>query len=740
MSAQDRLFELLPAVYRDQDADNGDVLRALLAIVTEQVDVVERDVAQLYDDLFIETSRDWVIPYIGELVGNNLLYDSSRIGADDTAAALLPDLTGPSLRPPVAVRTRADVANTISYRRRKGTLPMLEELARDVTGWAAHAAEFMELVGWAQHLEHYRPQAAMFDLRSLERDDRIGGAFDEATHTVDVRAISQHDGWHHHRHLAIFLWRLGAYPLRRVPARGASAPWRFHLSPLGNVAPLFSRLRREGDEAGLSTELHVPGPIRRAFFQQDLATHKALTPVPSGTDLYGTSANPEASIDVTRNGVHVPAAQITCARLDPWPAARPVGNVIAIDVAVGRLAVGDGFAGVSKIDVDMLYGFPADIGGGPYDRPAWLIKSDPGVRRFEVLEGAAAPRFPDVATALAQWVIEGRPEGVVRILDSRTYPLPVSITLADPRRLAIESESGERPLLVTDPAGFEVKADGVDPDPERRGWLTLSGVAVEGFVHVTGDLGGVRLIHSTLIPGRTIEDGVPKPNPPAPSLVVEAAAGINTHLQVQVVSSITGALVIPATVRSVTVLDSIIDAAEATNGAIGAGTPTADTTKLRIERSTVLGRTNVRELEASETIFAGRVDTAQTQAGCVRFSYVTLGSRTPRRHRCQPDLAAQATLDAALTADPTLTPAQQTAIRASIAARVQPSFTTRTYGLPAYLQMRAGTPPEIRTGAADGSEMGAYCQLKQPQRESNVRIRLEEYLPFGLEAGAIYIT
>ena len=65
MSAVDRLFDLLPAVHREQDAEAGDALRALLRIVTEQVDVVEGDVAQLYDDLFIETCRPWVVPYIG---------------------------------------------------------------------------------------------------------------------------------------------------------------------------------------------------------------------------------------------------------------------------------------------------------------------------------------------------------------------------------------------------------------------------------------------------------------------------------------------------------------------------------------------------------------------------------------------------------------------------------------------------------------------------------------------------
>jgi hypothetical protein len=712
MSAADRLFELLPAVYRDQDAEEGDVLRALLRIVTEQADVVEGDIAQLYDDLFIETCRDWVIPYIGDLVANDPLRD--------------------------AVRGRADVAKTISYRRRKGTLPMLEELARDVTGWAAHAVEFLELVGWSQHLEHVRPQAANFDLRSLERDDRVGGAFDEATHSVDVRAVGQHDGWHHHRHIGFFLWRLGGYPLRRVPARRASAAWRFHFSPLGNAAPLFSRERREGDEAGLATELHVPGPIRRAFFQQDLVAHR-ITPPPPSTDLYGTPANPEASIDVTRNGTHVPPDQVICARLDPWPATRPVGNLIAIDVAVGRLAVGDGFTGASRIDVDLVYGFPADIGGGPYERRGTLVPAAPGRRTFLVLDGVTAPpdTFPGVVAAIAQWVAEGRPEAVVRILDSRTYALPPGMTLADTSDLAIEADSGERPLLVSDPAGFEIDADGADPDPEQRGRLTLSGVAVEGFVHVTGDLGGLRLVHTTLIPGRTIEDGAA---PAGEALRVEGAGLINTQFELELASAVTGALVVPAGARSIAIADSIVDAGAPASGAITAGAATAATTRLDIERSTVVGRTNVRELEASESLFTGRVDAAQTQAGCVRFSFVPLGSRTPRRHRCQPDLAIRARLDEALAADPTMSAADQDALRASVAARLQPSFTASAYGQPAYLQLRTATPVEIRAGAADGSEMGAYCQLKQPQRESNLRTRLEEYLPFGLEAGPIYIT
>ena len=150
-----------------------------------------------------------------------------------------------------------------------------------------------------------------------------------------------------------------------MPARPAGGRGPFHFSPLGNPAPLFTHLRREGDEAGLSTELHVPGPIRRAFFKADLDRHRT-TPAPDFTDLYGTidelgaplAANPEASLFVLRDGQPVAPAQVVCARLDPWPATQPTGAVIGIDVAVGRIAVGDGFADPATVDVDLPLRLP----------------------------------------------------------------------------------------------------------------------------------------------------------------------------------------------------------------------------------------------------------------------------------------------------------------------------------------------------------------------------------------------
>ena len=126
--SQDRLYELLPGVHRLRDAQQGYPLRAVLRVINEQVNLVEDDIAQLYDNWFIETCQDWVVPYIGDLIGHRPVHEAGEAG----------DVASPQER--ARNRTlvpRREVANLLSSRRRKGTLALLELLARDVAGWPA---------------------------------------------------------------------------------------------------------------------------------------------------------------------------------------------------------------------------------------------------------------------------------------------------------------------------------------------------------------------------------------------------------------------------------------------------------------------------------------------------------------------------------------------------------------------------------------------------------------------------
>src|SRR5262245_56044987 len=133
----DQIYALLPAIHRIRDAEVGQPLRALLGVIGEQVGAREQDLAEFYADEFIETCAPWVVPYIGELIGGT---------------PLLPGVPGTS-------GGRAEVANTIGYRQRKGTVIALEQLGADVTGRPVRAVEYFRRLAVNQSFRHLRPEA-----------------------------------------------------------------------------------------------------------------------------------------------------------------------------------------------------------------------------------------------------------------------------------------------------------------------------------------------------------------------------------------------------------------------------------------------------------------------------------------------------------------------------------------------------------------------------------------------------
>jgi hypothetical protein len=730
----DRLYDLLPALHRVADETDGGGLQALLGLIGSQADDIRADLFQLWDDFFIETSQDWVIPYIGDLVSNIPLHDLDVYEAAQTAEELFPDLVGPDLAVVNPIRLRADVAKTIYYRRRKGTPLMLEELARDVTGWDARVVEFFQILGWNQHLEHLRPDAnGQPDLRLVDTGDRVGGPWDTASHTVDVRAIDAFEGWYGIPNIGFFLWRLRAMKrIRSVPRLIGGSTWRFTFSPLGQDVPIFSEGNGPLTGSGRATELSVDAPIRPAAFYSDLA---AMGPgLVASSDFYGPDG--AARLIVYANGVEVPASSTECTNLDAWQFfAQPTGTTIGIDVARGRLILPTGRAG-QDVRVTFCEGVSMDLGGGAYSRAKWLPETPPAPMATPVVGGGNA----------LELAIAARPttETVFRIDDDLSYLLTTDITLAAGERLTILAKDETRPhvRLATGSIGIQAAGSG--------GILTLNGLLVEGGLRVDGDLDTLRLLHTTLVPGRSVEQEAA--GPAGPSLVVAPTdplgGRINTDLKVQIAFSIVGALRIPSHVTRLWLLDSIVDGIEK------AGTPkdiaVADATNTsgppaHIERSTLLGTSRFFDLQmASETIFTGRVQVDRRQVGCVRFSYVTQDSATPQQYRCQPGLEvaeeSERAIEEANASGVPLPVGWDVALAAAVDRWLVPGFEDDRYGRPDYVQLRRTTPLQIRTGAEDGSEMGVYCLLKQPQREANLPLRLDEYLPIGLEAGLITVT
>jgi hypothetical protein len=326
--------------------------------------------------------------------------------------------------------------------------------------------------------------------------------------------------------------------------------------------------------------------------------------------------------------------------------------------------------------------------------------------------------FPTLAAAVNAWNQKAAGTlGTIAILDSRTYvenltaldqiKIPegsqlmiYAADLATGEKIESASPKDQRPHLLGD-----ISVAGTAPvASDTAGELILSGLLIEGNVKVlTGNLGTLRLSHCTIVPG-------------VGKLTVN---GANDKPVIRVERSICGPIDLPDSVTQLFVQDSIVDGT-------GYKAIVANGSRAELQASTFFGDVEAKMLEAGNSIFMEKLTAKLRQAGCVRFCFLRDDSVTPRRYRCQPDLALQDVEDAA---------AQQ-----SIRARIKPSFTSRDYGQPGYAQLKLTVPAEITRGADDGAEMGVFYFLKQPQREVNLLASLDEYLRFGLEAGIFYAT
>lgn len=741
---RDALFALLPQIHRQRDAamapaaplppgtERSGPLRALYAVMAAEGGRLEDDITGLLDDWFIETCDEWVVPYIGDLLG---------IGG-------LQQIDAPGFS------RRALVANTLSYRRGKGVARVLEQHAQDATGWRAVAREMFMQLGTTQHVNHPRPQALRTpDLRRSADFDLAQGPFGTTMHMVDVRSVALGRGRFNIQNVALFLWRLQAYRVTRAELRPAALPDAWQVDPSGRDAPLFNPPRSDLGTEDRSDPRAVPAPLRRRALHDELeARRQALAegrPPPRLWFDERDEARADPVLVLELDAAPVPPERLAICDLSDWlqppdsrdyTAVQPDGSTAtvtlpidaAIDPQLGRLRLAPARAGAA-VRLTFSHGFPGDLGAGSYGRRAHvdtLLAERPVTWAAGIAgepQNPSANIFASFAEALAEW--RTQPPGgfgVIAVMDSGRHIEDLAgadaIILPEGSRLLIVAaawpamqDPENPPGVVTrqpgriEPAGLRpqlagaVEIRGEAPaDSRTPGELLIDGLLIEGGIQIAdGHLGTLALSHATLVPGAG---------------GLSMAAG-NAELRIALHRTVAAAIDLQAPAQALRITDSIIDAAPDAIAAAG--------TALEICNSTVFGSTACQTIEASGTIFAGPVMAHRLQTGCARYCWLPPGSATPRRFRCQPDLA----LDGVAAAD-----------QPAIIARLNPAFTAQGFGAPGYAQLAHGCASEIARGGEDGEEMGAWRFLFQPQRLSNLHNLMPDYLPFGLEAGLFFET
>ena len=665
-----------------QDKQQRGPLKSLVAILAEQIEVLQESLYQSYDDLFIETCQEWVVPYIGDLVGSKGLSDF----------------------PGTPYSLRAAVADTIGNRRRKGTAYGLEQLAHDVTGWPANIVEYFQLLCTTQFVNHIRPQNLSFaDIRRADWG-LPETPFDTKARTADVRSISAGLGKFNIPNIGIYLWRLLAEPLKNSPAFQVDA-YRYKFDALGRDTPLFTAPPGAPVTGRRVTPLDVPMPISRHMLYANFGSY------------YGK--NLSLWIDPPAAPKSTPVR--TCNLSDVTDASGSVigwahapKHSIAVDPELGRIVFPSAVPPPANVHVDYSYGFSAQMGGGPYSRPL----DDTA----DVLLNVPTT-YTTIQAAIDQANVEfsgGAASVIIEIGDSEYYKETPSVKLPEGASLTIQAADTMRPVLLLS-GHFKIRGD-QNSSMELNG-LMIAGGAVTAPTHDGANpnlLTTLTISHCTLAPLP-----VPVGSPPAHLEILEPALHSEAQdLSIEIDNSITGPLRISAE-NTVTITASIVDAGGSTEVAYTNPGDNDFGAPLTITASTVIGKVATRQMTlASDTVFlaglaeddhwSAPVNVERLQQGCVRFSYVPPGSQVPRAFRCYPGPD-----DTAPTA---------------------PAFTSLRFGDPGYCQLA----PQSGAGFCRARIINRkWARLTDSISRSESRIlntMLEDYLWFGLQAGIFYAT
>lgn len=739
------LYDRLPEIYRTKDEEQSprNQLKNYLSLIEKVFDAIDENIESLYDDLFIETCNDWVIPYIGDLLG------ASHINGDPWTL-------------------RADVADTVELRKRKGTLGAVELLTRDLTGWVVHCVELRENLAWNQHLNHQRPdmggkppykgsqegiyaliRGGTATLRDPATLSLIGTPFDKFSHIADIHppALCVR---HNIPNIAIFLWRLKDYrvPLSK-PAWDTGSPpdagksgqashiLRSHVHPLGEPLKLFNNRRVFDEKRGLTDIDETPGPIpvtriNKGAYADTWSKYVSFE--------YYDEHDPEAinvdNLSEVSLQFHIPRTEFVNKKIDKdwsirganlcgWETtlSPPVRNYeIVVDPVTGRFVIGvENEEQKNALEKALLltysYGTVGQVGAHPEPHPLSIDEEMDGYECVTIVCKTGS----ELQDALINELKDQKKPVIIKIKDSGVYDLNIS-SLQLKSSLVICADDYQRPIIrLASSLGFDAS--------KTEGDITvcLKGLYFTHAPNLSKDklpLIGKAAVNSIIIDSCTLDPGGYRKNDGSRADDIKVSMILMnedefTHVpEIYIRRSITGQLFIdPDYILNLT--DSIIDAGSGVN----APSPTMALSsskgdefswgpKTTVSGVTIFGRMRVEQLSGSGGIWVHSLEVLDNQKGCVRFSYFSGNDkdRLPQNYRCVKG------------------------------TEVKLQFTDIAFGDPGYGQLSYSTDCQIREKGPNDDAMGSFGFMLEAHKWLNLQIRYREFMPVGTRLLIIPVT
>lgn len=616
---------------------------------------------------------------------------------DDWAVPYLADLVGTRLLSNLNRRgRRVDVARTIFYRRRKGTPLVMEALVQDVTGWEGAVVESFRRLARTRHRLDPEPgplagpvtgtpPGGTAELRAARGSDVLDGPFDDFAHTPDVRRLRGWKGRYNIPKLNFHLYRLRAYEVESATPVDFGGG-RFTFDPSGREIPLFAPDRRFGRTAWTPVEeWQLPAPIPCRLLNRDPGRF-----VPSALAIV-------AAADFGGAAPFEPD-EVLGGNLRDWSADfSDAGTEVVVDPERGRFLLASEPA--EDVEVGVLryhYGFSGETGAGTYRRP----------RPRDLEPDGTIPDGGDTPGPVSGFELPAN--GVHELTTNKTY-LPDSPEVSGISALHLRARDGRRPYIEFpgDTMTFRADEDGAARLILDGLWLGFEAVSDSPPVHGTLVLEGVFetvvIRQCTLDPGGLRADGAAIPCVDLEIRGQVAALVVESSITARIRESTDDAD--PCSVGRITVCDSIVHGGNE-------GGPAIETRigEARLERVTAFGDIDVNRLYASETLVAGEVVVTDNQHSCIRFSAAR--SFTGEHYESH------------------------------VYPRGVPGhfFTSRRFGDPGYAQLSETAPREIRRGAENRSEIGAFSKLLNPVKADDLEVKVLEYMPFGLIPQFIFET